>query len=242
MKKILVVILILLCMGHAKADTLSELRAKARYRLRDTGNSDTYKHPNAEIDYWLNEAQRKVIKRVMPVESRTHIDTSSTTFPNEYDLPSNFLEIKRAYIINISSTNRTSYERLNQYSISDLDQYSRAWDDADVGTPTDYYIRYTSYSVVIGLYPPPDSSHTGTNFLRVDYVLQMDDLSATSDEAFNGLKYLEPYNDLLVEYAVAMCEKNLEYLQLFEIKLKNLEKDILSNPDDVTIINATRGG
>ena len=241
MKKILIWIslFLLICLSVSySATTLSEVRNAVRQQINDTGpTSSEYYFSDTTLNYWINEAQLKIIKKCLCVETRTHITTSSTTFPNEYILPATFLEILRVYIINTSSANRTSYLRLSQTNYNRLDKDSSAWDDAGFSTPSEYYIRYTTYSVLIGLYPPPDEDHAGTDFLRIDYVKFFSDMSSDSDEIFNGLKYLEPYQDLLVDYTVAKCKGDTKYIAIWELQLKELRTDIINNPDKRGRIN-----
>ena len=230
MKKLLLFLTICLLASNVFASTLSEIRTRIRLRLRDNGTSETYIYTDANLLDWINEAHGIIINRVLPVKTRTHINTSSTRNPNEYSLPSDFVKIDHAYIINTSSSNRTSYSKLDRKPIRRLADETKVWDDITSGTPTSYYLRYTTSSVLIGLSPFPNAAHAGTKYLRVDYTPRIAALTS-SDEPFYGLDYLEGFQYMLEDYTIAKARNDFGYLKLFDADIEKMKNDLLDIVD-----------
>ena len=136
MKKLILIFLLISGLsGLVYSDTLSSLREKVRFILKDTGpSSSEYRHTDIELNYWLNDATRKVVNRMKShnnfITLRFHITTDSTTTAG-YSLPSDFNEMRRVWIINTSSSARTSYTKLLWTDFKKLDKEQAAWDDVD---------------------------------------------------------------------------------------------------------------
>lgn len=231
MKKLILIFLLITGLsGLVYSDTLSSLREKTRYILKDTGpSSSEYYYTDTELNYWLNDAQRKVVNRMKShnnfITRRFHITTDSTTIAG-YVLPSDFNEMRRVWIINVSSSARTSYTKIMLTDFAKLDKEQAAWDDVDRDEPMNYYLQYTTHNVTIHLYPMVDSVHTGTDYLRIDYISNIADMSADSDIPFNNLSFMVNYHDLLVDFAVWKCLGDIGKLSIFEAGLEMLRKDL----------------
>ena len=231
MKKLILVFLLISGLsGLVYSDTLSSLREKARFILKDTGpSSSEYTYTDTELNYWLNDAQRKVVNRMKShnnfITRRFHITTDSTTTAG-YSLPSDFNEMRRVWTINTSSSVRTSYTKIMLTDFAKLDKDQTPWDDVDRDEPTNYYLSYTTYNVTIHLYPMVDTTHTGTDYLRIDYIPNFADMSADGDNPFNNLSFMVNYHDLLIHYTIFKCLKSIEWLNIFEAGITLLNKDL----------------
>lgn len=226
MKRLFFVCLILGLQGIAKADTLAELTTKVRVIINDEGAVDSRKYSDATIKNFLNEGMRRVVAKTKSVLVEYNITTSTLATNNEYSLPSDFVETDRVYIINKSTSNRESYTRIGRVDIDALDNTSLAWGDASRNRPSNYYIRETSSTVTIGVYPPVSTAYAGTDWLKVYYIPVITSMSATTDEPFNGLSYLEDYHYILVDYAVYRTTKNIEWLKVFDAQLTEMKSEV----------------
>lgn len=232
MKKLILILLLFLYIWanwntDVYADTLSGMRTKIRETIRDKGPSSTeYRFSDTTLNNWLNEAQIRIIKETHCMSTRYTIYTITGT--REYELPANYLEMEKAYIVNSDSTN--TYTRLNRTEIDILDKSLLEWEDADNNEPTDYYVRTTSYNVVIGLFPEPDLLHSGTGYLRLDFIIKIGTMSADGDIPFNGVSYMYPYHYMLIDYTIAKCLRiGLSIADWVDA----LKKDLLKNTDKI---------
>lgn len=109
---------------------------------------------------------------------------ANTTY---YTLPDNTFAVSRV----VHGTNT-----LKIISYRELDSEEPNWQNESAGAPARYYIKiatFTSAPVIIGLFPPPNSTRT----LTVGYVLIATELSNGSDTLFNGEKRLYTYHSLI---------------------------------------------
>lgn len=232
MKKILIALFIGLSAVNGQCSQLSELRTEVRYLINDNGTSDTYAFTDSILNYWINEAHRQVLKDSLATRHRANITT--VLGQREYTLATDLMEMVAVYIVNSDST--STYKRIAQAEIDTLDEEKPFWEDADNAEPVQYYIRPTTYSVVIGLYPEPDSDHAGTNYLRYDYIPTPPTLSSDTDEPFYGLDYLEPYEDAIVYYAVHRALRSADWLTVYKTRIAEMKKDINMVYDKITQI------
>lgn len=229
MKKIILSIIIILWINLSYADTLADLRNKIRYKIRDTGPQDVYRRTDTELNYWLNEAQREIVNGLKNYDNFVTLEydiTTTTTSAAGYAMPSNFNEMRRVYIINKSSSNRTSYTKLLYTEYAALDKNQTAWDDVDRDEPTHYFLEYTTSSVILHLYPLVDVSHAGTDWLKTYYIPKMYDMSLSTDIPFNGLSYLTPYHGMLADYGVAKCSRNISSLDMLTLIIERIKSDL----------------
>lgn len=233
-KKLKLIIVLVLLSINCYADTLSEIRTKVRERIRDNGPSGVQKYSDTVIKNWINEGQINAFRILEQTNEsvltrRYTFDTSTMT--NEYTLPTNFIEMKRVYMMYTSTSNRTSYLRLDKTKIDALDRRILSWEDSTADEPREYFLRYTTYSVILGLDVYPNSDYAGTDFLRIDYIPLFDDLSSDTDEPFNGVSFLKPFHSLLVDYAEYKCTGNPKAQSDYVAKLELLRQDLIKNTD-----------
>lgn len=110
--------------------------------------------------------------------------SANTTY---YTLPDDTFAISRV----VHGTNT-----LKIISYRELDEEESNWQNHSAGVPARYYIKiatFTSAPVIIGLFPPPNSTET----LTVGYVLIATELSKSTDTLFNGEKRLYTYHSLI---------------------------------------------
>jgi hypothetical protein len=239
MRKLFYIFLIFI-VGSLNATTFVNLENDVRELIRDTSTgSGERAYSQTTIQRWLNEAQTKMItylKMSDDIPTRRYtIDTVTGT--REYDLPPTFLEEKKVWIVNSASTN--TYERIDFTTINKLDK-TQGWEDSDNGEPTDYYIRYTTDSVQIGLYPEPDGDHSGLGYLRIDYVPKFDDMVLSTSTPFNDLEHLRPYHDALVYYACFMATRDVNWYKMFIEVMDRCRADLNKHDDFRGKVRITR--
>jgi hypothetical protein len=163
---------------------------------------------------WLNEAQRKVAEKNLITCKST---TPSVASEDEYDLPDDFIAIKRGGVM---------YDGVKIDPIT-LDEvaalYGNSWASLDAGTPKYYIIDGGSIQLVPA---PLDSSKN----IELTYWGYANDLVNSTDVPFttgdgtvgytknNRLRSLD---DLLVEYAVAMAKYSLGFYDSTQAALTN---------------------
>jgi hypothetical protein len=166
--------------------TASEVIDRARVYLRDTSSdSSRQRYSDTQLLAWLNDGQREANSFAWILKSSYSFTLSNGT--TEYALPSDFV-----------ATWRVEYSRrkLDQTSINELDAMSIGWKSAS-GTPQKYYVYFAS-TTLLGIYPAPSSSSTGT--VTVFYIQQTSDLTSTSQTPFNAWSQLSHYHPSLAYY------------------------------------------
>jgi len=212
MKK-LTILLVLGLATNVFALTLSEIREEVRLLTNDyitDSNGDIDANKVRWTDDQLNTRIEIFHKDVCRKSGVTHREGYITTISTqvEYDLPDDFLAMQEASIYQSTTRGTTYYEILQPTTLESLFAEDEYWEDDAGQEPEKYYIRYTSKNVVIGIDPSPNVSHTGTNFLRIRYIMKTPDLSGDTSVPFNGVEYLEPYHHLIIYGTVAWCKRD----------------------------------
>jgi hypothetical protein len=145
----------------------------------------------------------------------------------EYNFYSDMFAIERVLIGNTL---------LPQISISKKDIQDNTWEcNLTSATPTDYYVRDSTISV-LGFTVLPDTSTYSQ--LKVNYVKMPSQLVNSGDIPFDGQPRLVPYHYALVFWTASLLcyqdKRPIEgdrYMLLYQKWLKDLEIGIRLNPD-----------
>ena len=174
----------------ASSLTVTQLRTQVRTLGIDDGTTRN-RFSDARILDFLNEAQRTINLDTRAIIKQTSFDlVSGSTF---YATASDFLQMYHL---------TSDYEALSEITPESLDKSSN-WEEVS-GTPTNYFVRWSSRTM-IGFYPFPDST-SSTTTIRYEYIAQSTDLSADTDIPFGGIRELYPYHYALAYFAAAkMC-------------------------------------
>ena len=205
--------------------TLSELRTNTRLLISDSGTAlSRLRFTDSQIDIFLNECQRESVAISWPLQQSVSLElVASTTY---YSLPNTFLAIKR-----VTWRGRVLTER----SPTNLDQ-TKEWESIG-GTPQNYFVNFASRTK-IGIYPAPaDSSSTGT--IKVDYYSQANDLSASGDVPYDGIREFYPLHHILTYCAGARLaaidgQSGIAalYLQIYNQNLARLANTAMARPSN----------
>jgi hypothetical protein len=185
--------------------TLSEIRTQIRREINDVpGVPSERRYGSSTLNSFINDVQREVNSMTWAVEASSSITlVAGTTY---YFMPSNMIAPVRVVFSdsnNVKTTLREDSERSVTENSPDFERNS-------VGKPTRYFMRQSKSGgtdLEFGIIPVPNSQSTGT--IRIDYIVQPDDLSLNSDVPFNDLVHLKPYHHTLV-WGVVMRIKMLE--------------------------------
>lgn len=178
---------ILLLVGQASALTLSEIRTEAR-RWADDSLTTRQRFSDSQINSWINEGQKLIDMRTLCMYDSYSFDlVTGTTY---YDLPSNFLMVKRVRVTDIDIHEASPAMLDNKKGID--------WEEQE-GVPQYYFINFASRTK-IGFMPFPDSSES-TGTVTVDYIAFSDQLSNDADIPFNGIAEFSAYQYALPLYA-----------------------------------------
>lgn len=233
MKKLLFLGLFLISIP-ASALTLSEIRDEARLRVKDGGTSSP-RFTDAEIDALSNEAQRDIINMTWMVQKSTDfVLVSGTTY---YDVPEDLIEISR-----LTWKNRNLYEVTLVKLDSDFN--NSPWLNSG-GVPQYYYQDTANYGR-IGIYPFPNST-AATGTVVMNYYARVADMSADSDEPFNGSDRYTSYHYLIIYYVcyrIHLLEGEVNqaavYRQEYEARLEKARNTIGSRPAYIPGLSGTR--
>ncbi len=113
---------------------------------RQSGDSAGAVFTRPDILRWANEGQLYIVRKTECLQSHKETGTQSTD--NSYELPDDFLFMKRATLDNLLLTER---------SIDDLDLVSSYVDTVSSGTSLFYYL----WNQVLTLFPSPQLSGSG---------------------------------------------------------------------------------
>ena len=180
--------------------TLSQLETQTRVLLRDTSADTNFQRfSQAEIDSYLNEAQRDMQNQSWLYQGSFTMDLTSGTI--EYALPADYITTIRVTVGSMSIT---------QVSEAGLDGGNGGQDAGSVGmnwtvslaTPTAYFIDsfVSGGASQIGFYPNPKYTTSG-GAVFVQYVRQVALLVNPTDVPFGGNSELSPYHDALADFA-----------------------------------------
>jgi len=177
---------------------LGEIETKVRQQVRDTGTGTSLqRYSDTVLDGFINEGMRDVVNQTGCLDQIYNITlVANTTF---YALPSDFIAIQFARFKDVSN-NTYNLEEKNERSFR---QSNPDW-QRQTGKPVNYFTRTSTSAETneLALYPiPSTATHLGT--IIVDYVSQTSDMVSDSDEPFDGLDSMNPYHNVLVDYATA---------------------------------------
>lgn len=186
MRKSFVLLVFVLLAQPAAALTLQDMRDEVRVLAMDTGSR--LRFSTSTIDDYLNQAQKNAILEAKPIRRSENFElVAGTTY---YDLAADrFFQLER-----VTVRQRDIYE----ITPVALARKSKEWENS-TGLPTHYFIDFASRTKV-GFYPVPESS-ASTGTVRYSYYALAKDLSAASDEPFDGIQELGHHHYLLVLYA-----------------------------------------
>lgn len=240
LKILLAVYCILLgCSSQVSAMSVSELNTRARIYLKDTATeSNRQRFSDADLLVFYNEAVSDMIDSTWCLTASTTISIvgSTTTSTQEYDLPSNFIKPTGVWLKNkaISEITVRGY----------LDDKGTDW-TVTKSTPTMYYIRNIG-SPKIGLYPSP--SFSDTDALKIEYIMQAEQLTSGTSIPFNGRTDLYQYHYIIPVYAAYrgwMLNGQLEIannmLQQYLAFIKRMAENIGKMPNYKPGLTGSRG-
>jgi hypothetical protein len=225
-KRLACFLVLLLPLG-AKALTLAEIRNQIRVNMRDTNtDTSTQRYSDSILNTQINAIQGDINNFTWSVESSSsYVLTPNTTY---YSLPSNFLGMKRVLF---KDKNGASIQ-LSEYSEKQVTDTTPNYERSSIGAPTRYFTRQSKSAgtaLEICYLPIPPNTSTGT--VRMDYAVQVTDLSGDSDVPFNGLSTLYPYHEAIV-YGVTSRLKFIEgkasEAQTYEILFEAEEQSMKS--------------
>ena len=218
----IILLTLLVLASPSFAITLSTARSDCRVLIKDTGPSRT-RFSDAQLLRFLNEGQKDLVQFAKPIRKSTQFElVSGTTY---YSAPANFLAPIRV---------TRSYQLLSEQSVQSLDKQI-SWQTVR-GLPISYFVNHSSRSL-IGFYPFPDAA-TSIGTIRMEYSAQATDLSADSDEPFNGIVELQPYGYLLpfyCAYRASLIDNEVTQAQAYYAEFKRgsdmLASDAFSRPN-----------
>jgi len=165
----------------------------------------------------LNQVMKEVSYETKCLD-KLHED-DSVADQDEYDLPSDFLDVKRAVL---------NGQELQIKTKKELDlMFNEDWTDLESGEPLYAYLDLTPTNLKIGLVPAPSSSWAGTDYLKLDYVPIPVDLSGDDDVPFNSHTLLVPYHRVLVHGVARIClmdSLTAEFAMLFTAQTNEYNK------------------
>jgi hypothetical protein len=179
---------------------------------------------DALIDEYINIIQREIAMNAWCIEdSHTYTIVAGQ---REYQFTSDMVSITRLTLDD---------ELIEQKSVSKLDD-NDTWEvNVQTSTPTNYYVRHTTVSV-IGFDTFP-STTTDTSFTAW-YIKNPTELTSDTDTPFNAQSRLEPFHyaivlgaSALMSYAYGKPSDGDKYYSLYVDRVKVMEQVIRLSPD-----------
>ncbi|TXH50773.1 MAG: hypothetical protein E6Q97_19715 [Desulfurellales bacterium] len=202
MEKLFLAVFFGLFAHAAAALTLADIRTQVRRNVRDTSADTNFqRYSDAVLTDTINSAQREVVNAVWMLSTDTTFSAAAGTM--FYDQPANFLAPLKVAFQKSGTSTRVELTEKSQAGLYSLNQN---W-ESQTGTPIHYYVRQKPDASVkqIGLYPAPAATSLGTVYLTYTYT--PDDLSADSDEPFNGAPWLRTYHKVIVDYSTGLLKQ-----------------------------------
>jgi hypothetical protein len=200
MKRIVFVAAVVLTFGVCvQARTLAEMRRAERFKINDSTDTVSVPHwSDAELNIRNNDVQRNVSQytRCLYVSSIT----TPVAEVREYSKPPNCISIDRVSYLQTTST--TSYKKLMAYTMGGLDVQFPTWEYNVSGRPLYYYERGN----VIGFERPVSAAAVSTGSIKIDYFKYTTDMVADSDKPYDGVDYLQLYDDIIILGVAASCK------------------------------------
>jgi len=225
MKKIQLIVLMVMISVNSFAMNFGEITVFTRYLVNDNNADPAANHfTGVRISSAVNIIQSNMMTETFPIEKISTIAIVSGQ--REYSLPTDTFALQRVLIDN---------KLLPQKSIAKLDD-DNSWQVAgDSQTPTCYYVKHTTASV-IGFNVIP--STTNSVIMTIQYVAMPSTLSNDSDIPFDGLTRLEPFHfGLCFGAAALLCYQDNRsadgdrYWLIYNSIVKNMDTTIRLTPD-----------
>lgn len=224
-KRLLLTVLAILCVVPSfGALTAADILSRVRTNIKDQQTQSTRQtFSDSTLLSYLSDGVREANDFAWLLQ--TNYSFTLTGGTTEYSLPSDFVATQRVLFKNV---------KLDATSLNQLDANSAGWKTVS-GTPINYYIYYTT-SPVIGFFPAPTTSSTGT--VNVFYVEQPNELTATSQTILNGWPIFQPYYGYFADYVTYRCWMTLEetdlaqpYFQSWQNGLQMMKAGLNKQPD-----------
>lgn len=212
--------------------TRLDLRNEIRRRINDN-QTDTSNiiWSDATLNDRINLVQDEMCRFTRCIE--VQFSTWAVTGQQEYTYPDDMIIPFRISFMVLGST-PPAYKKLEWNSLAILDSNNSSWESSVAGLPTKYYERGNIYGIV----PPASAIYTSTNTypIRINYFGRAKKLTVDTDHVFNGISYLYPYNELIVQGVVVMClrDRGVDVTNIetkYYTLLKSMADDIKLRPD-----------
>lgn len=186
----------------------------------------------------IESIHRDVCRKSGVIYRRNYITTVSSQ--TEYDLPNDFLAMREVAIRFAADYPGTgnAYRKLIYKDRDTISADDDEWEDDSPGTPENYYIWEASYIAKVGLDPSPAVAYTGSNYLRIDYVMTISSMTSDTDEPFEEIPHLRSYQHLIVWGATAWCKENqykesiaAYYWNLYDKGVLRMQNEVPDMPD-----------
>lgn len=204
--------------------TLAQLITSARTLALDAASSSRQRFSDSQITQFINDGQSQAISQTRCLRNSVifQLQTGSTY----YAMPSGYLTINRVTI---------GSKWIQEMSPAALDGRSRGW-EASSGYPTYYFVNFSSRNY-IGFAPFPQTS-TDTDTVKVEYSVQANQLSSSTDVPFNGSGDLYDFHQGLAYYSAAMMsaiegqtQRATSFLGVYTAVMGQMEKRCLERPN-----------
>jgi len=153
--------------------TRLQLRNLIRKRL---GETTAAFWDDTELNQWINNAGHDVAYKTKCIKANGYITTTSD---GEYTLSNSFpnwLSVLRVYMY----SDAQNWIKLIQTDENRLDEEVPGWKNADASTPYKYY--EDRERDLLGLFPTPNSTNQGTDYLQVYYANDFTDITSDEDD------------------------------------------------------------
>lgn len=194
---------------------LAALRTKTRRLIGEEDTTNTHFTDSELLDY-LNQASLFLATEMeWPEQTSTAPSVQSQAL---YSLPSDFLSLTDVYFDGFP---------LVVMDRADLKQINSQWQASDDGTPQYFY---KADNLAVGLYPPPDSAHSGLD-MQIQYISLPEDMADDTDvpDLHTAFQISLPF------YAAYLCDYKLGNLKSAQIHFQQYElhkKKVMSKVQD----------
>ena len=192
--------------------TLKDLIRRSRQFCADSAYLNSQPRlTDARITDLLNEGQRYTVGHTWAFVKRTQFNLVGGT--TEYAAPTDFQTSMR-----VTKDNSVLYEQ----TLDALDTDSASWPLVQ-GEAQYYYVR-TATNTVIGFYPAPTISSTGT--ITLDYAVNVSQLVNSTDEPFNGTVEFKPFHESLAKFVAYRYYLLMGNQALADVYAKEFASDV----------------
>lgn len=228
-KLILGITLISLVSLNGICRTYQSIIDQIRLDLRDNGpSSEEYIYAATDIYRAISIVEEQISGETQIPE--TIYSSTTVVAQDEYDLPTDILG-KPTRVAWYNSASTSTFKRLDFYTVGSLDTENENWESRGDGLPRKYYLRANK----IGLSPAPsvDYSTTTWNCLRVYYVQNPDDVTASNltEEPFGGYPQYQHFSGMLIVGVEAYLTGDTIKEQKYIAFLENMRKRVKEKQD-----------